>query len=128
LEQFDKQIKVETWTLIWWPCRTRYQFVFFVVFSLKLDLTSEQIIEVKTWNCGLRLRFMVFNGTFNTISVISWRSVVLVEETGLVQKPGCKTETYCYVRKSPSLLIFQCYIYCYIGVSDFCTCKIVYIT
>jgi hypothetical protein len=95
-----------------------------VFFSLKLDLTSEQIIEVKTWNCGLRLRFMVFNGTFNTISVISWRSVVLVEETGLVQKPGCKTETYCYVRKSPSLLIFQCYIYCYIGVSDFVHVKL----
>ena len=27
--------------------------------------------------------FMVFNGTFNNISVISWRSVLLVEETGV---------------------------------------------
>jgi hypothetical protein len=26
---------------------------------------------------------MVFNATFNNITVISWRSVVLVEETGL---------------------------------------------
>jgi len=26
--------------------------------------------------------FMLFNATFNSISVISWRSVVLVEETG----------------------------------------------
>ena len=25
---------------------------------------------------------MVFNATFNNISVISWRSVVLMEETG----------------------------------------------
>ena len=25
---------------------------------------------------------MMFNATFNTISVISWRSVLLVEETG----------------------------------------------
>jgi hypothetical protein len=25
---------------------------------------------------------MVFNGTFNNISVISWQSVILVEETG----------------------------------------------
>ena len=25
---------------------------------------------------------MVFNATFNTISVISWRSVLLVDETG----------------------------------------------
>jgi len=27
--------------------------------------------------------FMVFNATFNNTSVISWRSVLLVEETGL---------------------------------------------
>jgi len=27
--------------------------------------------------------FMVFNGTFKNISVISWRSVLLVEETGI---------------------------------------------
>jgi hypothetical protein len=26
--------------------------------------------------------FMVFNATFNNISFISWRSVLLVEETG----------------------------------------------
>jgi hypothetical protein len=28
-------------------------------------------------------RFMVFNATFNNISVISWRSVLLVEEIGV---------------------------------------------
>jgi len=28
------------------------------------------------------LRDMVFNATFNNISVISWRQVLLVEETG----------------------------------------------
>ena len=27
--------------------------------------------------------FMLFNATFNNISVISWRSVLLVEETGV---------------------------------------------
>jgi hypothetical protein len=26
---------------------------------------------------------MVFNATFNNISVISWRSIILVEETGV---------------------------------------------
>jgi hypothetical protein len=32
--------------------------------------------------------FVVFNATFNTISVISWQSVLLVEETGgPVEKP-----------------------------------------
>jgi hypothetical protein len=28
-------------------------------------------------------RFIVFNATFNNISVISWRSVLFVEETGV---------------------------------------------
>jgi len=31
---------------------------------------------------GLVWRFMVFYATFNNTSVISWRSVLLVEETG----------------------------------------------
>jgi len=31
---------------------------------------------------GIVLSLMVFNGTFNNISVISWQSVLLVEETG----------------------------------------------
>jgi hypothetical protein len=31
----------------------------------------------------LGLGFMVFNATFNNISVIAWRSVLLVEETGV---------------------------------------------
>jgi hypothetical protein len=30
--------------------------------------------------------FMVFNATLNDISVISWRSVLLVEETGVTEK------------------------------------------
>jgi uncharacterized DUF497 family protein len=32
---------------------------------------------------GVRVRVMVFNATFNNISVISWRSVLLAEETGI---------------------------------------------
>jgi hypothetical protein len=34
------------------------------------------------FNCGL-VWFMVFNATFNNISVISWWSVLLVEKTGV---------------------------------------------
>ena len=30
--------------------------------------------------------FMVFNATFNNISVISWQSVLLVEETGVLEE------------------------------------------
>ena len=31
----------------------------------------------------VRIGFMVCNATFNNIAVISWRSVLLVEETGV---------------------------------------------
>ena len=41
--------------------------------------------KVNEWqhNHGLLICFMVFNATFSNISVISWRSVLLVEETGI---------------------------------------------
>jgi hypothetical protein len=39
------------------------------------------IIYMTVW-----FRFMVFNATFNNISVISWRSILLVEETGIPLK------------------------------------------
>ena len=32
---------------------------------------------------GVVVRVMLLNATFNNVSVISWRSVLLVEETGL---------------------------------------------
>jgi hypothetical protein len=35
------------------------------------------VIHSKNW-----FRFLMFNDTFNNISVISWRLVLLVEETG----------------------------------------------
>jgi uncharacterized DUF497 family protein len=38
-----------------------------------------QVPQIMVW-------FMVFNATFNNISVISWRSVLLVDETGLPGK------------------------------------------
>ena len=37
----------------------------------------------KVFFCGHGFWFVVFNATFNSISVISWRSFLLVEETGV---------------------------------------------
>jgi pectin methylesterase-like acyl-CoA thioesterase len=40
-----------------------------------------------------RVRDMVFDATFNNISVISWRSVLFVEETGVFERektPTCR--------------------------------------
>jgi hypothetical protein len=34
----------------------------------------------------IRVMARVFNATFNNISIISWRSVLLVEETGVARK------------------------------------------
>ena len=45
---------------------------------LKIDKSLNVVKPV------LNGRFMVFNATFNNISVISWRSVLLVEETGVL--------------------------------------------
>ena len=42
-------------------------------------------VNVKWFGLGLLcigLGIIVFNGTFNNISVISWQSVLLMEETG----------------------------------------------
>jgi hypothetical protein len=40
-----------------------------------------------SWGGGCKIGwFMVFNATFNNISVISWRSVFLVEETGVPEE------------------------------------------
>jgi hypothetical protein len=71
--------------------------------KIHIDLTHNAIIFIKflvrfycflhfmvLMNWGLSLpcriymvRIMVFNTTFNNISVISWRSILLVEETGV---------------------------------------------
>jgi hypothetical protein len=37
---------------------------------------------------------MVFNATFNNISVISWRLVLLVEETGFSRESDLGVSTY----------------------------------
>jgi hypothetical protein len=45
-----------------------------------LHLYTTVQLEIKSL---LRVRAMVFNVTFNNISLISWRSVLLVEEIGV---------------------------------------------
>ena len=50
-----------------------------VKYIWKRQMHSIDLIARNTF----RVRDMIFNATFNTISVISWRSVLLVEETGV---------------------------------------------
>jgi hypothetical protein len=41
------------------------------------------LVCVYTWLVSWLIGLMVFNAAFNNISVISWRSVLLMEETGV---------------------------------------------
>ena len=58
-----------------------------IIFHLPyLDKRKYKPIDVLSTSGILRdlgLGFMVFNATFNNISVVTWRSVLLVEETGV---------------------------------------------
>ena len=50
----------------------------------QININSYYISNLKYFYISrVIVRVMVFNVTFNNISVISWRSVLLVEETGV---------------------------------------------
>jgi len=50
---------------------------------------------------GWLVDFMVFNATFNNISVISWRSVLLMEETGVPGKSHWQILSHNVVSSTP---------------------------
>jgi hypothetical protein len=55
----------------------------FILTFLSCSTVSSKINDqIMIYNVCLFVCLMVFNATFNNISVISWRSVLLVEETG----------------------------------------------
>ena len=58
----------------------------FANITYDLRFTNLMLIDWFGW-------FMVFNATFNNISVISWRSVLLVEETRVSGENHCKSLT-----------------------------------
>ena len=68
---------------------------------------------------------MVFNATFNTLSVISWRSVLLVEETGgpgeTCHKP--LTNFYHIMLYTSPWLRFELTTAMVIGTDCICSCK-----
>jgi hypothetical protein len=59
-------------------------------------------LHYTTWtNLPLVVMVMVFNATFNNISVISWQSVLLVEETGLLRETTFLlqlTDNLCHIK------------------------------
>ena len=59
-----------------WSIDASYQIPVTLLFGLQFYLSTIK----KTQS---RIRVRVFNATFNNISVILWRSVILMEETGI---------------------------------------------
>jgi len=60
------------------------------VYQYRNNNTFNSTLAIEGWLVGL-VRFMVFNATFNNISVILWRSYLVVEETrvpGENQRPA----------------------------------------
>jgi hypothetical protein len=68
--QLSKDNSLKTWCSL---CKS-------VMLCTYLQLITGLLLSKKV---GLRFGFIVFNTTFNNISVLSWRSVLLVEETGV---------------------------------------------
>ena len=55
-----------------------------MIYAISASLLVRQFLQGE-------VRIMVFKVTFNNISVISWRSVLLVEETGVpTEPPTCR--------------------------------------
>ena len=49
---------------------------------------------------GVRVRIIVFYGTFNNISALSWQSVLLVEKTGVPRENQRPASRYsCFIVK-----------------------------
>ena len=55
-------------------------------FRCTIPLKRDNPLNEPLFHCMIVVMFMVFNATFNNISVISWWSVLLVEETGVPGK------------------------------------------
>ena len=85
--------------------------IFFCMYETLEDTGTKGVISsfyiIEKYRFGLVFWFMVFNATFNNISVASWRSVLLVEGAGV---PGenhrpvashCQTLSHNVVSSTP---------------------------
>ena len=72
---------------------------------------------------GLWLWFMVFNATFKNISVISWRSVLLVEETGENYRPVVSHGQTLSHNVSSTLRLSEVELPSLVVIGTHCTCS-----
>jgi hypothetical protein len=82
LTQKNKKFKCKVSSMISWCVSIKYYVTHLFV-----------LLDFKVFICLIGLDWiMVFDATFNNISVISWLSVLVVEETGVPQRkpPKCR--------------------------------------
>jgi len=65
-------------------CNLFYYVVHYVMFVITMIGFVDGEVTTFQTKFLFRFRFMVFSATFNNISIISWRSVLLVVETGVL--------------------------------------------
>jgi hypothetical protein len=88
---------------------------FLCIYLLFIWMTIKQLPSLGTLGLHRQVWFMVFNATFNTISIISWRSVLLVEETGVPSENQRPVASYCQTLSH--------HVVSSIGTDGICSCK-----
>ena len=93
-----------------------------------LQKTRPIMYNVRILISGLFVCFMVFNATFNNISVISWWSVLLVDETGVPRENNLsqvtdKFITKCCIEYISPWMGFELTTLVLIGTDCTCSCK-----
>jgi len=74
--------------------KSKIQYFFIVLFLSQIIKISQQDLYMSIIT-DLGVRVKVFNATFNNISVISWQSVLLVEETVVHRKNHRSVTSHC---------------------------------
>jgi hypothetical protein len=66
-----------------------------------------QVVEHRKKTTTYGVRVIVFNATFNNITVISWRSILLVEETSVPGKTSDMPQVSSYLYH---IMLYQVYL------------------
>ena len=94
-----RQMKEQGQILLWVFSSFYFLYILYkIILSLKAEAWVQEFYCIyKSIFSYCQVWFMVFNATFNNISVIMWRSVLLVEKTMTCHKSLTNFITYCCI-------------------------------